>query len=274
MDGTRETVRKLANELNTRSFSIELINESDFGEQPSSGNARNIGCRLAKGRKVVFMDPDMSFVSTDALSTLSRKLDHVVFTRVRTRIVLDTELEKFLALAHPRYHNCAYRREILEKVHFDPSLGFGEDQDFMYRVKRDLGVDTDEICDVTLARHLPHTETDFLLQSNWYARTMPNFIQTVVKRNERELLGGLCDWLRYWSFCFVPVLTVMVPLLSYAREDRPPHASLRFFLWNSTVRRYLSFYHFLKASARAGTLCLDFHLLIACISTRVRSRLF
>jgi len=274
VDGTVEKVIGLAQELNDNCFSLRLISESEFGAQRSSGNARNIGSRLARGIYVIFMDPDMSFLNTDAVDTIASKLETVPFTRVRTTVIVDTDLEKFLAQAHPHYHNCAYRKDVLEKVQFDPSLGYGEDQDFMYRVKRDVGLDTDEVCEVTLARHLPHTKSEFLRQTIWYASTMPNFIQVVVREKEYELRDGLCDWLRFWAFCFIPFLAFEAPLLDYPRRRALLKARLSFLLWNSVVRRYISFCYFLRAGAETKTLPVDLQLLLGCMRNRLRSRHF
>ena len=273
-DGTIEKVGNLAGELSDNSFSIRLISESQFGTQRSSGNARNIGSRVARGSNVIFMDPDMSFTNTDSVGMIASKLETVRFTRVRTTIIVDTDLEKFLAQAHPRYHNCAYRKEVLEKVQFDPSLGYGEDQDFMYRVKRDVGLDTDQVCEVTLARHLPHTRSEFLRQTIWYASTMPNFIEVVVRRKEDELRNGLCDWLRFWSFCFLPFLAFEAPLLDYLRRRGVSRVELSFLLWNSIVRRYISLCYFLRTGAKTKTLQVDLQLLLSCMWNRLRSRHF
>jgi glycosyltransferase involved in cell wall biosynthesis len=268
-DGTVEKVKRLIGELNGESFSIRIFREKDFGTQRSSGNAKNIGVRVSKGWKVLFLDPDMSFLNNDSVDLIGRKLDEVPFTKVRTRIVLDTDLEKLRAYGYPRYHHCAYRRAVLEKVQFDPSLGFGEDQDFWFRVKRDLELNMDEICDAMIARHLPHTKSEYLRQSSWYAKTMPQFTDVVVRRKEYEFEGVLCDWLHYWFYCFLPFLAFMIPVIDYARRAREPPMKFSFLLWDSIVRRYVSFFHFLRAAVKTKSLQLSLRLFLTCMRVRL-----
>ena len=266
-DGTVEKLKELTVELEDKSFSIHIFEEREFGDRRSSGNARNIGCRVARGRTVIFMDADMTFVEAEAVAEIHRKLKHVPFTKVKTKIVVDSELEQFLAQQHAPYHYCAYRRTLLEKVQFDPSLGYGEDQDFWFRANREFRLDMNEITDVTIARHLPHTKEEFLRQSCWYAETMPQFIAVVVKRREYELFGGLCDWLRFWSYCFLPVLPFIIALVAYARRSPQLDTKLSFLLWNSVVRRYISLIHFFVAVTKTNTLRPTTQSLLICART-------
>lgn len=261
-DGTVEKVNKLIGELNDHSFSVRLFREKEFGDQQSSGNARNIGARVSRGQNVIILDPDMSFLSDDSVEVISRKLEQVPFAKVRTKIILDTDLERLLARGYTRYHHCAYRRTVLERVQFDPALGFGEDKDFWFRIKRDLGLDLEEICDVTIGRHLPHTKREYLRQSSWYAETLPQFANVVVTRKEYEFMDDLCDWFRFWSYCFMPLLALMFPFFDYVRSDVP--GGLSFLLWDSIVRRYVSFYHYLRGAVKTKSLQSNLRLFLAC----------
>jgi glycosyltransferase involved in cell wall biosynthesis len=268
-DGTVEKVKRLIGELNGESFSIRIFREKDFGTQRSSGNAKNIGVRVSKGWKVLFLDPDMSFMSNDSVDLISRKLEEVPFTKVKTAMILDTDLERLRARGYPRYHHCGYRRTVLEKVQFDASLGFGEDQDFWFRVKRDLGLNMDEICDAIVARHLPHTKAEYLRQSSWYAGTMTQFAHVVIERREYEFMGVLCDWLRYWSYCLLPPLAFLLPFFDYARRENNFPVGLSFLLWDSIIRRYVSLYHFLRTSIKTNSLQFSMRLLLACAHIRL-----
>jgi glycosyltransferase involved in cell wall biosynthesis len=272
-DGTVEKVGALMRELNDGSFSIQLFSEADFGNQRSSGNAKNIGVKMSRGGKVMFLDPDMCFLSDESVDLINRKLEEVPFTKVRTTIILDTDLEKLKAKGYPRFHHCAYRRTVFEKLQFDPSLGFGEDQDFWFRAKRGLGLDMDEICEVTVARHLPHTQSAYLRQSSWYARTMPQFARVVVNNEEHEFVGVLCDWSRYWFYCFFPFLTFIFPLFDYIRRDRELHVKLSFLFWDSIIRRYVSFYHFLRGAVENKSLRFNLRLLFRCAHIRISAML-
>jgi glycosyltransferase involved in cell wall biosynthesis len=246
-DGTIQKIKVLQKELGDKSFSVRLFMELEFGDRRSSGNARNIGCRVARGRTIILMDADMAFEERGAITEIHRKLKHTPFTKVKTKIVVDTDLEKFLAKQHARFHYCAYRRALLDKVQFDPSLGYGEDQDFWFRLRREFGMDMSEITNVTIARHLPHTKKEFLRQSCWYAETMPQFIAAVMTKKEYGLLRGLCDWFRFWSYCLLPVLPFITPLVTYVRESRQLDAKLSLLLWNSVIRRYISLSCFLAS---------------------------
>ena len=266
-DGTIEEVRGLGLQLSSDDFHINLILERDFGPLRSAGNARNIGVRMSRASKIIFLDPDMRFLRKDDLDNLAGELDSHRFVKVRTHFLLDTDLERSIAKLHSALHHCAYRREIFEKVNFNPLLGYGEDRDFWYRAQRDIGLGMGYVCNVTVGRHLPHSKNEYLRQTLWYAKTMPAFISNATKEGEEEYLEEVSVWLMYWAYSLL--FAGLIPLaLKDSILKKSVDYRLKDLLWDYLVRRYSSAFEFLLSAFRQKNLTLPTLMLIRSLRRR------
>jgi glycosyltransferase involved in cell wall biosynthesis len=266
-DGTIENVRQLSLQLSSENFRIDLISERDFGSLRTAGNAKNIGVRTAKGSKIVFLDPDMRFLQEDNLDDLAAQLDSHPFVQVKTHFLLDTDLERSLAKFHPASHHCGYRREIFDNINFNPVLGYGEDKDFWYRAQRDLGLGMNYVCDVTIGRHLPHTKTEYLHQTLWYARTMPAFISNAAKEGEERYLEEASVWLMYWAYALLIAGVIPLAFKDCVLKKGVDH-SFRFLLWDYLVRRFSSAVQFSLSALNQHSLTLPAFLLVRSLRKR------
>ncbi|MDH5266122.1 MAG: glycosyltransferase [Candidatus Bathyarchaeota archaeon] len=268
VDQTTKIVRKFALALADNLFEIHLLHEETLGNVTSPANARNIGIKNAKGNYIILLDADFFFIDDDSIDKIVTKLRRHQFTKVKVKFAVDTELERQLSLTYGKLHYCAYRKEILRKVTFDPSLGYGEDRDFWFRIYKDIRVNLDVTCDVTLGRHLCHTRKEFVSQTIWYARTLPLFIEKVIRNKENFWYDEICIPL------FGSLLAIFVPvfILFSLREDMSCERSLnriRFGLWN-ILRRYLFVLTFVRVSIERGFLKSYTLLLLECLKPMLR----
>jgi len=269
IDQTTKIVRKFALDLADNLFEIHLLHEKTLGNVTSPANARNIGIKNAKGNYIILLDADFFFIDDDSIDKIVGKLKRNQFTKVKVKFAVDTELERQLSLTYGKLHHCAYRKEILRKITFDPSLGYGEDRDFWFRIYKDIRVNLDVTCDVTLGRHLCHTKKEFVSQTLWYARTLPLFIEKVIENKENLWYDEICIPL------FGSLLAIFAPafILFSLREDMSYERSLnriRFGLWN-VLRRYLFVLTFVKASMDRGFMKSYTLLLLKCLKPMLRS---
>lgn len=256
-DGTDGIIRRKAEQYNGELFNIKLFYERDFGYLRGTANARNVGADVSSGEYLVYLDADMFFIEADSLDKIAKKLESVNFTKVRTNVAEDTELERQILMDYCKFHFCAYRREVLERVHFNPELCYGEDQDFWYRAK----IDAKEVCDVTIGRHLPHTEAELRSQQIWYGRTFLPFLNNALMQKQYIIFFlELKRLLEYCFFLFSPLIIItafyfsvalgslmlllilsiyLIRLLSSREHDLK---RLRFLVWSSFFTPYYFIY--------------------------------
>jgi hypothetical protein len=65
---------------------------------------------------------------------------------------------------------CAFRREFFNEVKFNPTLGFGEDFEFLDRLSKHIKLNTVAV-DTGIRRCYLHTLSDVKRQQLWYGRT-------------------------------------------------------------------------------------------------------
>lgn len=208
-DGTIDIIKRKAKFYNGELFDIKLFYEKDYDNLRGTANARNIGIEESTGGYIVFLDADMFFLTPDSLERITSKLEKVIFTRVKTKVAADTELERQISLGYSNYHHCAYRREVLEKVRFNPVLSYGEDQDLWHRAN----IDEKELCDVTVGRHLPHTKKELKSQQMWYGRTFLPFMKNALV--QRQFIIFFLELHRLMEYCFLLFSPLIVVLASY-----------------------------------------------------------
>lgn len=265
-DDTIPIIESEIQRLDSETFRIHLFHEKDFGEQRSPGHARNIGISMACSDKLVFLDADMFLLEGDSLFKIAKKLDECDFTKVKVRILVDTKFEAELAASYPRLHHCGYRKRVLDQVRFNPNLGYGEDKDLWYRIRKHFGINMDEVCETTIARHLPHTRHEHLHQTIWYGMTIPLFVRNVVDQNQGEYFAEVCGWLTYLSYCILAPFLILISLYAWSRFRR--RHSLSYMLWHLTAMRYVFSVSFLIGALRSHSMRFQTWMTIRCLAAR------
>ena len=137
------------------------------------------------------LDADTIFKADNSLLKLQNALDLYPFVVAQAEIQIDTQLEKTIANQYSRYYHIGYRRFIFDRILFNENLGYGEDRDIWFRIRRDLKFDPYTLNEVLLIRHLPHTQTEYLNQIKWYARTYNKFVENMLKEKEFSYLSEI-----------------------------------------------------------------------------------
>ena len=252
-------------------FNIEVVREADFGDVRSPGNARNIGVEAGHGNFIVFLDSDMRFAKPYAVQRIREELDHYDFTRVLVDIVLDTEMERYLAsyLPFPRTHHCGFKRSVFERVKFDPLLGLGEDKDFWFRASSELGLDMDHTCPAVVTRHLPHTKLEYLKQTAWYFRTLPRFALAATTRHEDQYVAEILSQLQYCAYAWLGPLLFLFGVRDWIISHRVA-GNLNFRLFESTARRYVAAFNLLRGAVSCKSLSFVTRLAVLSLSPRAK----
>ncbi len=210
-DRTNEIVKEKQRKLNSEEFKIKTLFEKDFGNISSPGNARNIGIEQSTGNYLVLLDADIFFIETDSLQKVKARLDEVKFCCVRTKPIIDSELEYQIALGDIWHVSlCAFRKEVFNKDKFNPELGLGEDEDFWFR----SGVNFNNVCETILGRHFPHTVEEYKKQQIWYGKSYLKYMKIIVKE-ERHLFWKFFRILVKNSFyLFILILLIITIFVS------------------------------------------------------------
>ena len=174
------------NTLNiAESFGAKIITEQAFS---SPANARNLGVENSTGSILLIMDADV-ILQEDCVENAVE-----VFRDQKVIAILPSELEKddsYIETIQRKWNEGSrsemsigvsgaktsglvafYRKEVLEKVKYDIKYGFGEDDDFSIRVKKEFAdrkVVVAENCKVI--SHSPHTFKEFGTRYMWWGRT-------------------------------------------------------------------------------------------------------
>jgi glycosyltransferase involved in cell wall biosynthesis len=210
-----------------RRFPVKVIVE----EGPSSlPRARNLGVQQAKGDILLIMDADMLLDPKCIEASLRHFRDHRVSVVIPSQEVkVNSYLERLqitwgMGTMNPlrsRFGRAIApaffaRRGIFDHVEFDPKLGYGEDYDFMKKLRR--------LCEKTRSQikystgviyvHLPHKLRELWSQFSWYGRTSHRFLQAhplMATLNVASLLLPLATLLLLLAGVVVPAIS----LLSY-----------------------------------------------------------
>jgi glycosyltransferase involved in cell wall biosynthesis len=184
MDNTIEIVRELGNELNDSNFTVVLLETKNFGSVKGPAFARNIGIQNSHGSYILLVDADCLLTQKDILDELASSLKSHPVVGYKDIISVDNWLEynQMLDEGNPPYatkakwSHLALRREMLEKVTFDPQLGVGEDTDLLQKL-RNLGPLDPIVIAATGHMHLTHTFDEYRLQRFWAGRTTWLFLR-------------------------------------------------------------------------------------------------
>lgn len=238
-DGTRGLLLRAIREFSTPMFKLVLILEEDFAGRKGPAHARNIGIKSASGEHLILLDADTSFLTPKSVSVMKRLLDRYDFVKVKTAIQVDTTLERSLAQNGSLYYHCGYRKRVFASVLFKEELGFGEDRDLWFRIKRDLGVEVKTSDEVLLSRHLPHTVNEYLGQAKWYGKTFRDFVQNIIDEKEFVYLDEVAQMLVGCPLAFFPPVFL---LFSFMKDVKGGNRSIDFLIINF-LRRYVFLYY-------------------------------
>lgn len=215
-DETIEMVRKLINELNDSNFTIILLETRNFGSLRGPAFARNIGVQNSHGKYILFIDADCLLTRKNIVNELVNSLESYPITGYKDVVLVDNWLEcnQMLDEGDPPYatkakwSHLAFRREIIEKITFDPQLGVGEDADFLQKI-RNLGSLNPKIIDISGHIHLTHTFNEYKLQRFWAGRTRWLFLR------KYPSLGGVLSTLVRATPCGILILAAILALMNF-----------------------------------------------------------
>lgn len=243
-DNTIEIINEEISKLNNETFTIKWYHERSFGALRSPANAKNIGIEHSSGEHIVLLDADIYFIENDSVGKIKGELDKTSFTCVRTKPIVDTELECQIATGYSNIHGCGYRKEVFKKLKLNPKLGFGEDRDLLLR----SNVERNHICETTLGRHCPHTKEELKNQSHWYGRTILRYLKVIYPYKKEFLRQSLYVGYNLAVFAlpilffvflfFIPLVSValLIPFISYyilklIKSPVRNFTRLRFIVW-------------------------------------------
>jgi cellulose synthase/poly-beta-1,6-N-acetylglucosamine synthase-like glycosyltransferase len=180
-DRTTELIKQFADKFGNQHFIVSLINEVEAGSGPRGlPFARNLGIERARGAYILLLDADIVPSETDIVGqlVLTLKDNHTARFRSNTRtdtwleynVMLDNKARLFRRAGEGRVCGLAFRRWVLQKFRFDPSLGLGEDKDMLLRIAK-AGLPDPTIISATGVMHSPHTFAELRNQRQWYGRT-------------------------------------------------------------------------------------------------------
>jgi len=181
-----------------KKYRATVIDEKPPHSLPS---ARNQGIDASVGDVVILLDADNEI--TKNFFARLREGKNWDALRLKEIKAQDTFIEKIYSLRSFRREYSAipyiFRREILEKIKFDPSLGLREDVDFFSRVSK-LKIRVRN-SNAAIIVHSIHTFDEMVRQMKWYGRTS---LAAFRKSGDFRIFGIL-------AFIILPALFLQVP---------------------------------------------------------------
>jgi glycosyltransferase involved in cell wall biosynthesis len=182
-DGTQEALTDFVVSHSSTEFLVKILRESDYGLLRGPGNARNIGLLSCEGTNVLFLDADFVLDDPHFLTLVYESLKSHPWVGVRVRPMDESWLEFHCSLDDFRpdlgsnvHMYCAFRRDLLLNVMYDPSLGMREDWDLGKRLERDYNAHP-YFAEAWCLRHFPHTLEEWRDQAVWHGMTLPRFVK-------------------------------------------------------------------------------------------------
>lgn len=203
-DGTIDVINNTAGSFNDELFSVMLFEEKDFGTITSPANARNIGLDKANGEFIFFIDSDTCFINNSTLSTAVSEINDGDFIIIHFKPLIDTKLEEYISKTMKLDGIILYRKTLIKNIRFIPTLGFGEDREFNFRLFGNFGFYEQIPCSETIGRHYPHSRTELKKQNEWYGRTIIRYLRAIYPMNKKEFLRQL-------SYVFYNILMALFP---------------------------------------------------------------
>lgn len=215
VDGTLEVINNTVEIFNDESFSIMLFKETDFGTITSPANARNIGLNAAKGEFIFFIDSDTRFINNSTINTAISEINDRDFIIIHFKPIIDTKLEDYISKTVELCGVVLYRRKLIESIRFTPTLGFGEDMEFYYRLFGDLSFAYEKPSSILIGRHYPHTTSELRRQNEWYGRTIVRYLIAIYPINKKEFLKQLSYVLYNIMMFLFPFVTIISLIFSF-----------------------------------------------------------
>jgi len=166
-------------------FDVKLVKEEGLS---SPANARNLGAERAKGKILLMMDADTVlhndclrhaleiFVDKDVIAMLPSILnqDHSYLELIQRKWNEASRTPMTIGLRKSKTSGFVifFRKEVFEKIRFNTTYGFGEDDDFSVRLEKefkDRKILVAEDCKVI--SHSPHTIKELAARYMWWGRT-------------------------------------------------------------------------------------------------------
>lgn len=200
-----------------KQFPVKIVTE----EIPTSlPNARNLGVKEAKGQVVFIMDADVVLLNDCIKNALKYFVDsNVIAVTPNELSIPHTRIEKIQmdwirGTANPIRTGFGlsvfakfFRKDIFDSISFDPSLGYGEDDDFGRRLKK-LFPDTGRILrakESEISPHHSHSLKELWSQYRWYGRTFGKYFP---KNPSVKMM------LNFMSFLF-PILVLVTLFVAF-----------------------------------------------------------
>ncbi|VVB94114.1 Glycosyltransferase AglI [uncultured archaeon] len=203
-DDTINIINTARDDLNDESFSINLFKERDFGTIAIPANARNIGLDNTAGEFIFFIDSDTCFINSSTISTAINEIGERDFISIYFKPIIDTKLEEYISKTMKMDGIILYRKKLIKNIRFNPTLGFGEDREFNFRLFGDIRFYGHIPCSGTIGRHYPHTKTELKKQNEWYGRTIIRYLKAVYPMSKKEFVSQI-------SYVFYNFLIALFP---------------------------------------------------------------
>lgn len=208
-DGTLGIINRKINELKDDQFSINIYKEKDLGNISSPANARNIGLDHANGEFVFFIDSDTCFIDDTTISKTIFEMGDKDFIIINFKPLIDTKLEEFISRTMKLCGVILYRKKFIGAKRFIPTLGFGEDREFLYRVFHDMYYPSrTKPSSSLIGRHYPHTNYELKKQSEWYGRTIVRYMK-VIYIYKKEFFTQFFYTIYNILLGFFPIITII-----------------------------------------------------------------
>lgn len=172
-----------------RQFPVKIITET---EPTSLPNARNLGAIAAKGDIILIMDADVTLKKNCIRNAVNYFEDPVTIAVVPCeQNEAHSRLEKIQidwirGGANPLRPGIGIsvfaeflRKSVFTNLRFDPNLGYGEDEDFQYRLQSLYGSSGKVMrsSNSIISVHYSHTLRELRSQYVWYGRTFKTFLR-------------------------------------------------------------------------------------------------
>jgi len=226
-DGTLEALSGFRDQSYSKGFELGILHESDYSSFRSPANARNIGLRNCKGKYVLFFDADFVLEDPHFIAGVCNSLKSHPWVGVKVKPVVDTWLEFHCAVDDFRrdvgsnvHVYCAFERDLLLNVMYDPRLGLMEDWDLGKRLESEYDLHP-SLAEVWCSRHFAERIDEWKSQALWHGQTLAQFVKkwrlvglsVLVRRTG----AGASVVLSISSLAFSTYLAVLFALLFFCR---------------------------------------------------------
>jgi glycosyltransferase involved in cell wall biosynthesis len=182
-DGTVDALTDFADSHDSTQFHVKILRESDYGSLRGPGNARNIGVLSCEGTNVLFLDTDFVLDDLHFITLVHESLKSHPWVGARVKPIVNSWLEFHCSIDDFRrdlgsnvHMYCAFRRDLLQNVMYDPRLGLREDWDLGKRLENEYNVHP-FFAEVWCSRHFPQTLEEWRRQAFWHGMTLPRFMK-------------------------------------------------------------------------------------------------